>query len=199
MQPDLERRAVGRRQRRRPADPRLCHRVRHAVGGPGRVPRDHHAGGRRPHAARTSSTCGRSSTTTPARCSAGRAAGHAALAKDARGLRVEIDPPDTTAGRDIVALVQRGDVTGMSFAFQVIAARRTVRATGRQPVRIIKDMAIQEVSIVTFPAYASTDVQVAQRALEAFHGPQQGQSIASFVGSFGRGYGSLVKSARPHT
>jgi phage head maturation protease len=78
---------------------------------------------------------------------------------------VEIDPPDTTAGRDVVALVQRGDMTGMSFAFQVVRPHdeRFERRDG-QPQRIISDMAIQ-VSIV--PGDAATDAQVAQRALQA--------------------------------
>jgi len=78
-------------------------------------------------------------------------AGTLRLAKDDRGLRVEIDPPDTTVGRDVVALVQRGDVTGMSFAFRVIRphGERFEQREG-QPVRIVTDMAIQDVSIVTF-------------------------------------------------
>jgi HK97 family phage prohead protease len=107
------------------------------------------------------------------------AAGTLRLAKDDHGLRAEIDPPDTTAGRDVVALVQRGDVTGMSFAFQVIrpGGERFERRDG-QPVRIISDMAIQEVSIVTFPAYVATDAQVAQRALQAFERQRNGRSIA---------------------
>lgn len=106
------------------------------------------------------------------------AAGTLRLAKDARGLRVEIDPPDTTTGRDMVALVQRGDVTGMSFAFQVMRpnGERFERRDG-QPVRIITDMTIQEVSIVTFPAYVATDAQVAQRALQAIREGRRGSGI----------------------
>lgn len=94
------------------------------------------------------------------------AAGTLRLAKDERGLRVEIDPPDTTAGRDVVALMQRGDVTGMSFAFSVVRpnGERFERRDG-QPVRIISDMAIQDVSIVTFPAYSAADAQIALRGL----------------------------------
>jgi HK97 family phage prohead protease len=38
----------------------------------------------------------------------------------AEGGYVEIDLPDTTAGRDIRALVARGDITGMSFGFSTV-------------------------------------------------------------------------------
>ena len=36
---------------------------------------------------------------------------------DQRGLGYEIDVPDTTAGRDILEYVRRGDVRHSSFAF----------------------------------------------------------------------------------
>jgi hypothetical protein len=96
-------------------------------------------------------------------------AGTLRLGKDTRGLRVEIDPPDTTVGRDVVALVRRGDVTGMSFAFAVVRpdGERFERRAG-EVVRVISDMTISDVSVVTFPAYAATDVQVAQRSLQAY-------------------------------
>lgn len=96
-------------------------------------------------------------------------AGTLRLAKDARGLRVEIDPPDTTSGRDILASVGRGDVTGMSLAFRVVqphGERFEQRAGGL--TRIVSDAVILETSVVTFPAYQTTDAQVALRSLEAF-------------------------------
>jgi len=96
------------------------------------------------------------------------------LFKDARGLRVDILPPDTTTGRDILESVKRGDVTGMSFKFQ--ALKDEWRAENGTPIRSVTDMLIQEVSIVTFPAYAATDVQVAQRALHAWEA--EGKSVA---------------------
>jgi phage head maturation protease len=40
------------------------------------------------------------------------------LLEDERGLRVEIDPAPTSYGRDLVELVRRGDVGGMSFRFK---------------------------------------------------------------------------------
>lgn len=95
-------------------------------------------------------------------------AGTLRLAKDARGLRVEIDPPDTTVGRDTLALVGRGDVTGMSFSFEVVrpTGERFERRDG-QLVRILSDLTISDVSVVTYPAYQQTGAQVAQRARDA--------------------------------
>jgi HK97 family phage prohead protease len=106
-------------------------------------------------------------------------AGTLTLRKDAHGLHVEINPPDTTAGRDTLESIGRRDVNGMSFTFQVVrpgGERFERRDSGL--VRIVSDMTIQEVSVVTFPAYAAADVAVAQRALRTFQAGQTGRPIA---------------------
>jgi len=102
-------------------------------------------------------------------------AGTLSLKKDSKGLRVEIDPPNTTAARDILESVARGDVSGMSFAFRVM--EDDWHMEDDLPVREVIDMRVSEVSIVSFPAYPSTDVQVAQRALSQFRQAQRGMSI----------------------
>jgi HK97 family phage prohead protease len=96
-------------------------------------------------------------------------AGTLRLLKDARGLRVTITPPDTTVGRDTLALVTRGDVSGMSFTFEVVrpGGERFERRDGGL-VRIVSDMRIPEVSVVTFPAYEATDATVARRSVDVF-------------------------------
>jgi len=102
--------------------------------------------------------------------------GTLALRKDKKGLRIEIDPADTTAGRDVLESVRRGDISGMSFAFRTLDDDWHVE-DGEQ-VREVSDMRISEVSIVSFPAYPQTDVQVALRSLEAFHQVQAGCRLA---------------------
>lgn len=93
-------------------------------------------------------------------------AGTLRLRSDGHGLAVEIFPPQTTAARDIMESVDRGDVTGMSFAFRMLEDDWHIE--NGETVREVLDMTISEVSIVSFPAYPSTDVQVAQRSMQAF-------------------------------
>jgi uncharacterized protein len=101
-------------------------------------------------------------------------AGTLTLAKDARGLLVEVLPPDTTVGRDTVESVRRGDVTGMSFRFRVVRpGGERFETRGGIMTRIISDMVISEVSVTTFPAYTATDVEVARRSLQRYQAMQQ--------------------------
>lgn len=93
-------------------------------------------------------------------------AGTLQLRKTRQGLEVLIDPPNTTAARDILESMERGDVTGMSFGFRTVSD--DWRMEDGEPLREVTDMIVSEVSIVTFPAYPATDVQVAQRSLGAF-------------------------------
>jgi uncharacterized protein len=89
------------------------------------------------------------------------------LAEDDKGLRVEITPPDTQTGRDVLALVKRGDISQMSFAF------RTVKDTwreekGKAPVRTLEEVELYDVSPVTYPAYPTTSISARTKA-EALH------------------------------
>src|SRR5262245_48545104 len=47
------------------------------------------------------------------------------LSEDSRGLRYEIDPPDTTYARDVIELIRRRDVPYSSFAFRVRSSGET--------------------------------------------------------------------------
>lgn len=85
------------------------------------------------------------------------------LAVDTRGLKVEIDIPDTRDGNDLWVLVERGDISGMSFGFRV--TKQEWDETGDLPVRTILEVELYEVSAVAFPAY--DDTSLAKRSLEA--------------------------------
>jgi HK97 family phage prohead protease len=91
------------------------------------------------------------------------------LWKDSRGLAFTLDPAPTQAGRDALALVTRGDVTGASFGFRT--KKDAWRNDANMMVRELLDIEIAEISLTAFPAYLETDVSVAQRSLSAFHVP----------------------------
>ena len=75
----------------------------------------------------------------------------------ADGGYVEIALPDTSDGRDIRALVARGDITGMSFGFSTV--KDSWSADGGE--RTLLEVRLHEVSVVTaVPAYPSTTASV---------------------------------------
>ena len=95
------------------------------------------------------------------------------LASDERGLAVEIDMPDTSTARDLVTSMKRGDINGMSFGF--VVTKQSWDESGDTPLRTIEAVDLFEVSIVTFPAYADTDVAV--RSLEAYRAERRTQNF----------------------
>lgn len=96
-------------------------------------------------------------------------AGTLRLASDDRGLAVEIDMPDTAMARDLTVSMTRGDISGMSFGFNV--TKQTWDESGPVILRTIEAVELFEVSIVTFPAYDATDVAV--RSLEQYKREQR--------------------------
>lgn len=80
------------------------------------------------------------------------------LAEDEKGLAVEIIPPDTQWARDLMESIRRGDVDQMSFGFQVI--KEEWEGDVNNPVRVLKEVKLFDVSPVTFPAYPATDVGI---------------------------------------
>ena len=83
-------------------------------------------------------------------------AGTLSLLEDERGLYVEADLPDTTYGRDLSVLMQRGDVHSMSFGFSVPKGGDSWSNDGSS--RELREVILHEVSVVTgFPAYPATE------------------------------------------
>lgn len=85
------------------------------------------------------------------------------LSEDARGLRYELDLPDTSDARNLWALVQRGDVSQSSFAFSVDTEDWPTVRSGDLPLRVVKSVHLFDVSPVTYPAYAETSVSARAR------------------------------------
>jgi uncharacterized protein len=105
-------------------------------------------------------------------------AGTLRLVEDEVGLRIEIDPPDTQACRDLLVSIGRGDVNQMSFGFIVRPNGQTWEkdAEGRV-LRTLNSIRLIDVACVTYPAYPETSVAV--RCLDAWREPRAAiQSIA---------------------
>lgn len=104
-----------------------------------------------------------------------KSAGTLRLREDDKGLAVEIDLPDTSDGRDARTLIERGDITGMSFGFFV--TRQEWDETGDIPVRTIHEVELDEVSIVSEPAYEGTSI--AMRSLDAARKERRQQNFSA--------------------
>lgn len=87
------------------------------------------------------------------------------LAVDEKGLKISAELADTTAGRDIYALIKRQDISKMSFAFTVDSDQIESDATAKTQLRtILKFDTIFDVSPVDFPAYDGTDIQARRKS-----------------------------------
>lgn len=83
------------------------------------------------------------------------------IAEDAKGLRVSIDPADTSYARDMLALVKRGDVANMSFRFRPYPGGDSIDFNASPlPIRTLTSVELGEVSVVVNPAYPATSVDV---------------------------------------
>ena len=94
----------------------------------------------------------------------GRAGKNLNLSIDSKGLRFDIDLPNTTRGNDIAELVRTGIVGGMSFGF-TIADDEWEQRDG-MPLRTINEVdSLYEITFTAIPAYPTTEI--AMRSLEA--------------------------------
>lgn len=80
------------------------------------------------------------------------------LESDAIGLKVTIDPPSTQYAADLMAVMARGDVSQMSFAFTTNLDSWDL--VDGERVRSLLSVDLHDVSVVTYPAYPDTTVAV---------------------------------------
>lgn len=78
------------------------------------------------------------------------------LSTDQRGLRYEIDIPDTTTGRDVAESIKRGDITGSSFAFTPTESKWMRDEQRGVDIREIRKVDLFDVGPVVFPAYEAS-------------------------------------------
>lgn len=78
------------------------------------------------------------------------------LSVDSSGLYYRINPPDTTYARDLMAVMERGDVSHSSFAFYTILDEWDTTEQN-YPQRSLVEVSLVDVSPVTYPAYLDSD------------------------------------------
>jgi len=89
-----------------------------------------------------------------------------ALEEDHVGLKIETHPPDTQFARDLMKSIDRGDVDQMSIGFRVMPQGDEWKMEDGGLIRTLRNLALYDVSPVTFPAYPQTDVSIRARAEE---------------------------------
>lgn len=87
-------------------------------------------------------------------------AGTLELRSDDVGVNFGLDLPDTSYANDVRTLVERGDLTGASFGFKPGKVQRGQLEDGSSVVRHLEVDYLAEVSLVAFPAYEGTSVQL---------------------------------------
>lgn len=90
------------------------------------------------------------------------------LSTDNRGLKYEIDLPDTAIARDLRVSIDRGDLTQSSFAFTIARQEWETMPDGSILQHIYEVDKLFDVSPVTYPAYANTEARASLKQLEKY-------------------------------
>ncbi len=85
------------------------------------------------------------------------------LSEDAKGLSFELALPETTHGKDLAILVERGDVSGCSFGFKVRSGGDRWEQRGSQLIRELIDVDLVEITLTSDPAYQDTSIAMRSR------------------------------------
>lgn len=96
------------------------------------------------------------------------ASGTASIRVDDTGLwaSCRINPADSDA-MNAAARLERGDVSGASFGFEIKRIEREYDQSKGTVRRILKDVLLHEISVCTFPAYTKTAVGVREEGAQA--------------------------------
>jgi HK97 family phage prohead protease len=97
------------------------------------------------------------------------------LTEDDRGLYMDATIADTSEGRDLYKLVERGDVDQMSFAFRVIRQKYNDDRSQRTLTEV--SLADGDVSVVTYPAYPTTSVEAREALRKAIDAVKEGREV----------------------
>ncbi|UPW82733.1 HK97 family phage prohead protease [Lysinibacillus sp. Ag94] len=80
------------------------------------------------------------------------------LEEDNRGLKFEIELPNTSVGRDLAESMSRGDINQCSFGFWI--TEETWDYSIEPALRTIHEVELYEISVVSIPAYDDTEASL---------------------------------------
>ncbi|MEM9752552.1 MAG: HK97 family phage prohead protease [Planctomycetota bacterium] len=81
------------------------------------------------------------------------------LEQDDKGLKFEIELPDTTVGRDVAELIRRGDIRGCSFGIWNIT-ESTWNVEGGEEIRDYGEVELDEITITGNPSFPQSMVEL---------------------------------------
>jgi HK97 family phage prohead protease len=82
------------------------------------------------------------------------------LTEDSQGLKVEINPADTSYTRDLMTSIRRGDVDQMSFQFETSVDEWDTTDQANVVRTLVEIKRLWDISPVSFPAYPQTSASV---------------------------------------
>lgn len=83
------------------------------------------------------------------------------LSVDETGLYFVLNIPDTTIGHDVYTNIKAGNLQGMSFGFSVAKGGDRIQRQNGSVIRTVEKIdKLNEISVVSVPAYEDTAVQV---------------------------------------
>ena len=86
------------------------------------------------------------------------------LEEDEKGLRFEVELPNTTIANDLIQSMTRGDINQCSFGFY--PTEETWDYNSEPVLRTINEVELYEVSIVSLPAYEDTEAALSRNKQE---------------------------------
>ena len=84
--------------------------------------------------------------------------GSLSVKQDDTGLKFSCTLPDTSTSRDLIALMERGDISSMSFGFACVDDKWSDVAG--QLIREVREALLFEISVVGQPAYSAPSVSL---------------------------------------
>ncbi len=84
--------------------------------------------------------------------------------EDNRGLKFEVELPNTSLARDLAESLRRGDINQCSFGFY--ATNDTWDYAVEPAIRTLNEVELYEISVVSIPAYEDTEVSLRSKEID---------------------------------